>query len=52
MYTVQSTRYSCQALMQLESSGRFSKKYSNIKIRENPPSGSDMFHAVGQDSQT
>jgi len=35
-----STRYSCQMLTKREFSWQIFKKYSNIKFRENPSSGS------------
>ena len=36
----QSTRYSCQILMEHEFSGQIFERYSNIKFRGNPSSGS------------
>jgi len=35
-----STSYCCQILSKHEFSGQFFEKYSNIKFRENPSSGS------------
>ena len=40
-----SARYSCQILIKLEFSRRIFEKYSNVKFRENPSSGS---HADGR----
>jgi hypothetical protein len=34
--------------MKLKIFDKFSKKYSNIKFQENPPSGSRAFQADGQ----
>ena len=38
--SMESTRYSCQILMKLEFSRQIFAKYSNIKLNENPSSGS------------
>ena len=35
-----STRYSCPILIQMKYSGQFFEKYSNVKLHENPSSGS------------
>ena len=43
-----STRYSFQILIKLEFSVQLFKKYSNIKFRENPSSGSRVVRADGQ----
>jgi len=40
---MQSTRNSCQALMQVKLSRHSFEKYSNIKRYENPSSGSRVF---------
>jgi hypothetical protein len=37
---MQSTRYSCQILMELEHSRQIFEKHSNIKPHKNPSSGS------------
>jgi hypothetical protein len=39
--------------MKLEFSGQIFEKYSNIKLHENRPVGSELFHADGEtDGQT
>jgi len=48
MYIVQSTLYACQVFKANWIFWQIFEKYSNIKIHENPSSGSDLFHAVGQ----
>ena len=37
---MQSTRYSCQILMNVEFPRQIFEKYSHVKFHENPPSGS------------
>jgi len=38
-------RYFCQILMKFEFSRQFFEKYSNIKFRENPSEGTELFRA-------
>jgi hypothetical protein len=47
-----SVRYSCQILMKLEYSWQIFEKYSNIKLHENPPSGSRIVSCGRTDGQT
>jgi len=44
--------HSCQILMELESSWKIFKKYSNIKFHENPSSGSPVVACRQMDRQT
>jgi hypothetical protein len=49
---MQSTCYSCQILMKLEFSRQIFEKYSNIKLHENPSSGSRFVLYGHTDRQT
>ena len=49
---MQNTSYSCPILIKVEFSGQILEKYSNIKFRENPSSGSRIIHANGQTDMT
>jgi len=47
-----STRYSCHTLMTLEISRQIFKKSLNIKLNENPSSGSPFVPCAQMDGQT
>jgi len=52
LLVMQSTRYSCQILRQLEFSGQVLEKYSNIKFHENRSCRSSVAPCKRTDRQT